>query len=575
MSKESTSFEINSNYVFMIVGVLIPMTLFIWVYQSGKKFLSQEIPLVDTVMQLRVDVTKAHSLIHEYAEGHEKIEYAAIMHLIRQIRINSQMLYDGYVQMDGLSAEVGRPEQLQRARDEMKNSLDRLTDYLIEHQGQLIALVEDDIVHDRHFFTAERATEQFDHKIHSQFTESLNRQPLIFATIIILWLVTLALMFRLLSHSRRAHAIAFDHGMKLAQALEHSGSAIMITDTKAIIEYVNAAFCSMSGYEPEDVIGKRTSILGSGEQSSAFYQQLWQVIGSGDVWHGELRNRKKDGAIYPVLMSIAPIFSQSNKITHYIASQEDLSDMVAMEERLHMSQKLETAGILAGGIAHDFNNALAAIKANAQLLELKAEDRTGVVQRASVIKEVCEMAAKHIRQLLSFVRKEKLKMGRVELNDCINGACEMATMCSADKVSIRVELAEEAIYVQWNEIQAQQIMINLINNALHAVAGEAEPSVHVSVSRLLSNNAFLERHPNMAKANYASIVVSDNGYGIAKDQLEKIFEVFYTTKRAGEGTGLGLSMAHSAIKKAGGLIEVASREGEGTEFRIYLPLLDS
>ncbi len=564
-------FDIRSKLIFFTAGILVPIVLFGWAYQSGKQFISQEIPLVDSIMQLRVDITATHSLLHEYVEGHQIIEKSDVTELIEKVQADAQAIHQGYVQMGDISGIVSRAQYLQAESDEMKHAVEQLTAYLLENRDELAQLVEDDVVHDGYFKSAEWAAAELDYAIHSQFSRSLEKQPTLFAALFTVWILMLLLMINLLRKSRVAHAIEFDRNMKLAQALEHSGSSIIITNTSAVIEYVNAAFCTLTGYERSEVIGKKTSILNSGRQSSMFYQKLWQEIGSGKVWHRELVNRRKDGSNCPVLMSIAPILNQYNQITHYIASQEDMSEFEALEEKLYKSQKLETAGILAGGIAHDFNNALTAIKGNAMLLERKPEDREAVLKRASVINQVCDVAAKHIHQLLKFVRDERLEMAPISLNECMNTACEMASMGSLEGVSITTEFPEHDLSVCWNEVQAQQIMINLINNSVHAVQNVESPWVKVTVLHFTTTADFIKRHEEMNDSHYACISVKDNGYGIPEDKLQKIFEVFFTTKVVGEGTGLGLSMAHGAITKVGGVIEVASQQGKGTEFRIYLP----
>ena len=571
MASSESYFDIKSKIIFVIAGVLIPLVLFAWAYQSGQRFLSQEIPLVDSIMQLRVDLTSTHSLIHEYVEGHQKISKNDVTDLIRKVKADAGAIHYGYVQMGDISSLVTSSQHLQREFDEMKRATDQLIEYLLEYKDELHLLVVDDVTHDKYFISAEWAAAELDEEIHKQFSDSLSQQPTLFAALLLIWLLMLLLMLNLLRKSRIAHAVEFARNLKLAQALEHSGSSIIITDIDANIEYVNSAFCNLTGYERDDVIGKKTSILNSGQQSSSFYQQLWQTISIGNVWHSELVNRHKDGSTCPIVMSIAPITNQHNQITHYIASQEDMSEFEALEEKLYKSQKLETAGILAGGIAHDFNNALTAIKANAQMLERKAEDRTGVLKRASAINQVCDVAARHISQLLKFVRNEDLKLTPINLNACMGTACEIASM-GADKATIRIELSEQELCVCWNDVQAQQIMINLINNAMHAVQGVASPWVKVSVSKFETTDSFAQKFPLMNDNYYACISVKDNGYGIPEDKLDTIFEVFFTTKAEGEGTGLGLSMAHGAITKVGGVMEVASRVNEGTEFRIYLPL---
>jgi len=140
---------------------------------------------------------------------------------------------------------------------------------------------------------------------------------------------------------------------QLTRAIEHLGEAIIITDRNGLIEYVNPAFTDMSGYALDEVLGKSPNILSSGTQTTEFYRQLWQTIESGEVWEGRLINRKKNGSLYPVLMSVAPIIEQE-RITHFVAVQQDMDQQDQLEHQLRQAQKMEAIGTLVGGIAHDF-----------------------------------------------------------------------------------------------------------------------------------------------------------------------------------------------------------------------------
>ena len=142
--------------------------------------------------------------------------------------------------------------------------------------------------------------------------------------------------------------------LKLQQAIENAGEAILITDTDAVIEYVNPAFSTVTGYSAEEVLGQTPAILNSGRQDDGFYQRFWKKISSGETWHGSLVDQRKDGSLYPALMSVAPIFDADGSITHYVSIQQDMSEHDELEAKFRQAQKMEALGTLVGGIAHDF-----------------------------------------------------------------------------------------------------------------------------------------------------------------------------------------------------------------------------
>ena len=147
----------------------------------------------------------------------------------------------------------------------------------------------------------------------------------------------------------------------LASAIEQAAEMIVITDAAAVIEYVNPAFESVTGYTREEVIGRNPRILKSGDHDEAFYASLWQTISSGQTWSGRMVNRKKDGTRYVEKTTISPVRNTAGAIVNYVAVKHDITRERQLEDQLRQAQKMETVGRLAGGVAHDFNNMLQVI----------------------------------------------------------------------------------------------------------------------------------------------------------------------------------------------------------------------
>ena len=158
--------------------------------------------------------------------------------------------------------------------------------------------------------------------------------------------------------------------LPLADAIDQVAEAIIITSVDGIIQYVNASFERITGYNRSEVIGQNLGILKSGQHSGRFYREMWDTIRSGEVWSGRIINRRKDGTLFEEETTISPLRDESNAIIHYVAVKRDVTHEVQLEKQLRQAQKMEAIGTLAGGIAHDFNNILSAIIGYVELAQL-------------------------------------------------------------------------------------------------------------------------------------------------------------------------------------------------------------
>ncbi len=155
---------------------------------------------------------------------------------------------------------------------------------------------------------------------------------------------------------------------KLWRAVEQSADLVMITDREGVIEYVNPAFETVSGYSPGELMGKTPRVLKSGQQASEIDKELWQTILSGNVFHCTVVNRKKNGDVFVAEKTITPLRDGEGRITHFISNDRDLTERRRLETQLQQAQKMDAIGRLAGGVAHDFNNLLMVISSYAELM---------------------------------------------------------------------------------------------------------------------------------------------------------------------------------------------------------------
>lgn len=359
---------------------------------------------------------------------------------------------------------------------------------------------------------------------------------------------------------------------KLSQAVKEAGEAIVITNRDAVIEYINPAFTKITGYEPEELIGKTPAILKSTAQDPVFYKELWETITRGDVWHGTLIDKKKDGSFYPAMMSVAPIHNDEGEITHYVSLQQDVTEYKRLEQQFLQAQKMESIGTLVGGIAHDFNNILAAVLGNIHLARVKKSDPEVVDTKLENVEKLSNRAAEMIRQLLTFSRNDMVELKKIPLTPFVKEGFKLAKSAIKENIECVLDVCSENLTVVADATQLQQVIMNLLNNARDAVADAKKPKISCSLQAFEATDSFVEKHPDFNGRTLAKITISDNGCGIQEEHLNKVFEPFFTTKGVGEGTGLGLSMVFGAIQNYGGIVEVESQVGKGTSFHLYLPV---
>ena len=359
----------------------------------------------------------------------------------------------------------------------------------------------------------------------------------------------------------------------LSSALEQAGESIVITDRNGVIEYVNPAFEKITGYSAQEAIGQTPRILKSGKQHPSFYKQMWHTITRGAVWHGKVNDKRKDGTLYPAMLTISPIVDEHGKITHFIGLHSDMTEQDFLEKQLYQAQKMEAVGIMIGGIAHNFNNMLAGMTGNLYLAKKSASDNEELRLKLANIEELSSRSAKMIQQLLTFARKGIMHKQEISFSALLEET--LSILCaeqSNHRIDLHREISSDALMVEGDTSQLSQVIMNLIHNAGDAVEHVTEPSITVRLEHYRPNHQFFDAHPNLPHSEYLHFSVEDNGCGIDEKEQEHIFEPFFTTKEPGKGTGLGLAMAYGSIQSHHGCIEFDSKRNGGTVFHVYLPI---
>ncbi len=324
---------------------------------------------------------------------------------------------------------------------------------------------------------------------------------------------------------------------------------------------INEGFTRLMGYSREEVLGKTSVELGIWAEAADRERLVGELSSTGRVEDLRARFRRKNGEIGIGLMSARVLSIAGERVI--LSLTRDITAEVELEEKYRQAQKMEAVGRLAGGVAHDFNNLLVPLLSYAEMLgqTLAPED-----ERRYMVEEILHAgrrAANLTRQILAFSRKQVLEVGALDLNRLVGEFQAMIARLLRENIEVRLELAPDLPLVWADRTQLEQVLMNLAVNA-----GDAMPA-----GGRLTIQTCAGRDPDDPAAEPGAVlVVSDTGLGMSADTLSHLFEPFFTTKEPGKGTGLGLATVFGIVQQHRGQIRVASTPGQGTSFRIYLPL---
>jgi PAS domain S-box-containing protein len=356
-------------------------------------------------------------------------------------------------------------------------------------------------------------------------------------------------------------------------ALDQS-TIVAITDQRGIISYVNDQFCRISKYSGEELLGQDHRIINSGFHSKEFIRDLWATIASGQVWKGELRNRAKDGSIYWVDTTIVPFLNSDGKPYQYVAIRHDITQQKAAEEQvlqqaaeLQRAAQLSFVGELAAGLAHEIKNPLAGIQGAVDILIRRRDKNDPEREVLEGMRHEVERIDNTVRALLDRARPRLKSVRSTSLSQIVGRAVNLArgqvANAAADGRVISVDFAppKDALTIPIDPAQIEDAVLNLIINAIESA--DSNGQVKILVARSENNRA------EDYEGAEAVIEVSDNGRGISEEDLNRIFNPFFTTRPG--GTGLGLPAVRRIVRAHGGRVEVKSSPGEGSTFTIHLP----
>ncbi len=359
--------------------------------------------------------------------------------------------------------------------------------------------------------------------------------------------------------------------IRLATAVEQAAESIMITDTEAVIEYVNPAFERNSEHAGGEVLGRTPDFLAADPESRERLAEAWKTAAGGTTWKGRLVKKRKSGTIYQEECTVSPVRDGSGEIINLVFVGRDVTQEAKLEAQLRQAQKMEAIGTLAGGIAHDFNNLLTGVLGYSDLLKLTSKEGDPVHEAASVIERAAERAAQLTSQLLGFARGGKQHDIPVDLHETIREVSGLLQRTIDKRIAIRHELNAPCATVRSDPAQMEQVILNLALNARDAMPRGGEITFRTEAAYLEAEDC--PRTQGCAPGPYLIVSVCDTGTGIAGSIRDRVFEPFFTTKEPGKGTGMGLAMVYGIVTNHGGFVTLTTEVGRGTTFRVHLPLL--
>lgn len=368
----------------------------------------------------------------------------------------------------------------------------------------------------------------------------------------------------------RNTGVASRANARLRALIRHASDVIAIVDRAARIRYVTPAVKRLLGVDPPQITG--TGLLDrvhpddATRVGRAFTRLISEPGGEGA---GEIRLCHDDG-VWRSVEYRARNALDTPAIEGVVLNLRDVTAERQLEEQFRQSQKMEAVGRLAGGVAHDFNNLLTAILG---FTGLAMESLPPSHPAATELREVernAERASALTRQLLAFSRRGPTRKEALDIGGVVAGMETMLRRLIEETIEIRVMVPAEPVHALADRTSLEQVLLNLAVNARDAIDGSG--TIEIEVEARTVKEELDTSHSVLPAGEYAVLIVTDDGDGMTPDVAEHAFEPFYTTKAEGKGTGLGLSTVWGIVTRSGGHIHLYSEPGQGSVFRVYLPV---
>jgi PAS domain S-box-containing protein len=371
---------------------------------------------------------------------------------------------------------------------------------------------------------------------------------------------------------QKALELAREGEVRQRMVTETSADAIVSIDDQSIIRFANPATEQIFGCPVDTLIGQSLTTLMPDAFRPQHLAAMSRYLATGTpsmAWHAvELTGRRANGDEFPIEVSFAE-FKVDGRRT-FTGTIRDISTRKELEAQLVEAQRMEAVGRMAGAIAHDFNNILTAVSGYATLLKEELPPNDAAQSDVEGIQHAASGATALTRQLLAFSRRQVLHPQVVDLADTIDDIMPMVGRLIGENIAVDWQRPATATrQIEADPTQLGQVVLNLALNARDAMPEGGTITIEIEDVEL--DPDYARTHFEVHPGPYVQLAVSDTGVGMDRETLTHVFEPFYTTKRSGQGTGLGLATVYGIVKQSKGTLSVYSEPGRGSTFKVYFP----
>jgi PAS domain S-box-containing protein len=358
---------------------------------------------------------------------------------------------------------------------------------------------------------------------------------------------------------------------RLRAVLDNAVEAIVTTDESGCIEFFNRAAEKLFGWPQAEAIGRNVTILMPLPHSSEHDGYFQRYLDSGrksviGMSGRRVTGKRKDGSIFSLEISITE-FRDGQR--GFAAVMRDLTERQRQDEQLRQAQKMEAVGRLATGIAHDFNNLLMGVLGCARIAQRSLASDHPAMEMVDEIRAAVERGANLSRQLLAYSRQRPAEVELLRLNDVVGAIERMLRPVIGEDIQLELELCPSGGSIYANAAKIEQVLMNLAVNARAAMP--AGGRLRIATRDLEFERPVHTRTKDLTPGRWVVLEVSDTGCGMSEHVLAHLFEPFFTTKPVDQGTGLGLYTVYGILEQFGAGVDVESRVGAGTTFKIHFP----